>query len=87
MSELAGIWVRVSTDRQDEASQLPDVLGHCAARGYDVAKRYELRDKSAFHGEQEAALAEMLADVRRAYLRLGHLAQRPARASRRACPA
>ena len=63
MGDRAGIWIRVSSGGQDEASQLPDVERHCRANGYDVAKRYVLHDKSASKGEHEPMLAEMLADV------------------------
>lgn len=64
MSEQAGIWLRVSSGGQDEANQLPDVERHCEAHGYDVRRRYELNDKSAWKGQQDEKLAEMLADVR-----------------------
>jgi DNA invertase Pin-like site-specific DNA recombinase len=63
-NEPAGIWVRVSSGKQDEKNQLPDVEAHCKKRGYRIAKRYELNDKSAFKGEQDTKLAEMLADMR-----------------------
>jgi hypothetical protein len=32
--EPAGIWLRVSSGKQDEALQMPQVLRHCADRGY-----------------------------------------------------
>jgi DNA invertase Pin-like site-specific DNA recombinase len=38
-------------------------MSHCASRDYDVKRTYELHDKSAFKGEQDAKLAEMLADA------------------------
>jgi DNA invertase Pin-like site-specific DNA recombinase len=62
--EAAGIWLRVSSADQSEANQLPDVLRRCAERGYRPATWYVLHDKSAFKGEQDAKLDEMLADVR-----------------------
>ena len=64
MSEHAGAWVRVSTADQSEASQVPDVERYCADHGYSIAERYELNDRSAYHGEQDRELARMLADVR-----------------------
>jgi DNA invertase Pin-like site-specific DNA recombinase len=64
MSTPAGIWVRVSTADQTEASQVPDIERYCAAHDYDIVKRYELNDRSAFHGEQEAYQREALADTR-----------------------
>lgn len=63
-NELAGIWVRVSTGGQDEANQKPDIERHCAAHDYTIEKAYELNDKSASKGEQQAKLDEMLQDMR-----------------------
>src|SRR5438309_921587 len=63
-NEPAGVWVRVSTADQAEASQVPDVERHCQDRGYRIERRYELNDKSASKGEQQAALDEMLNDMR-----------------------
>ena len=63
-NEPAGIFVRVSTGGQEEAQQIPAVEGHCESHGYIIAKRYELNDKSASKGEQQAKLDEMLEDMR-----------------------
>jgi site-specific DNA recombinase len=63
-NEPAGVWVRVSTGGQDEAQQVPAVEEHCEKRGYRIERRYELNDKSASKGEQQAKLDEMLADMR-----------------------
>lgn len=60
----AGVWVRVSTGGQDEANRVPDVERYCAAHGYTIRKHYELNDRSAFKGEQEARQREALDDVR-----------------------
>jgi DNA invertase Pin-like site-specific DNA recombinase len=62
--EPAGIWVRVSSGGQDEANQIPDVLRHCISQGYRPAKWYMLHDKSAYKGEQQAKLDEMIDDMR-----------------------
>lgn len=62
--EPTGLWLRVSTGRQDEAGQLPDVLMDCDREGLSPAKIYIVHDKSAFKGEQQAKLDEMLHDVR-----------------------
>lgn len=59
-----GAWVRVSTGGQDEANQVPDIERYCADHGYRIAKWYELNDKSASKGEQQAKLDEMLGDMR-----------------------
>lgn len=64
MTETAGIWIRVSSGGQDEANQLPDLERHCDAHGYDVKRRYELHDRSASKGEQQAKLDAMLQDMR-----------------------
>src|SRR5882724_10754955 len=58
------VWVRVSTGGQDEANQVPDIERHCVAHGYTIAERYELNDKSASKGQQQAKLDEMLDDMR-----------------------
>jgi len=60
----AGLWVRVSTGGQDEANQLPDVERYCRDQGYAITRRYELNDKSASKGEQQAALDEVIKDMR-----------------------
>ena len=65
----AGIWIRVSSGGQDEQSQVPDLEKFCAAHGYAIKKRYELHDKSAYHGEQEAKQDEALADTRAGIIR------------------
>ncbi len=70
MNEPAGTWVRVSTADQNEASQVPDVERHCQERGYLVTRRYELNDKSASKGEQQATLDEMLNDMREGTIRV-----------------
>ena len=62
--ERAARWIRVSSDEQSEASQIPDIDAHIAARGYEAGPTYQLHDKSAYHGEQQAALSGMLADLR-----------------------
>jgi site-specific DNA recombinase len=69
-NEPAGIWVRVSTGGQDEAQQVPEVERHCDSHSYIIAKRYELNDKSASKGEQQAALDEMLEDMRDGTIRV-----------------
>ena len=60
----AAAWIRVSTMAQDEANQVPDIERYCADHGYQIVKRYNLNDRSAFKGEQEARQREALDDVR-----------------------
>jgi DNA invertase Pin-like site-specific DNA recombinase len=62
--DRAGLLVRVSSGGQDEANQVPDVEGHASAHGYRVKKRYTLHDKSAFKGEQQTTLDQIIEDVR-----------------------
>lgn len=62
--ERAARWLRASTDSQDTENQVADVDRHVTARGYQVMRSFELRDVSASRGEQEAALAEALDDIR-----------------------
>ncbi len=59
-----GAWIRVSSGGQDEANQEPDIERYCAGRDYHIARRYQVHGKSAYHGQQQAALDEALADMR-----------------------
>jgi site-specific DNA recombinase len=63
MSEKAGIWQRVSTGGQDEASQLPDLARWCEAHSYDIAERYVLHGKSASKGKQDSYLDQVIRDM------------------------
>ena len=56
-------WIRVSSDGQDEKSQNHDIDQFCRHHNIDVVKRYELHDKSAYKGEHEAMLKQMLLDA------------------------
>jgi DNA invertase Pin-like site-specific DNA recombinase len=62
--EPAGIWLRVSSGKQDEALQLPQVLKHCADKGYRPAKWYVIHGKSAYHGKHQKDLDQALEDMR-----------------------
>jgi DNA invertase Pin-like site-specific DNA recombinase len=64
MTTKAGVWVRVSSGSQDEANQVPDVERYVLDHGYDETRRYTVRDRSAYHGEQQAELDKMLTDMR-----------------------
>jgi DNA invertase Pin-like site-specific DNA recombinase len=63
MGERCARFFRVSTDTQDEDNQVADVDGHIAAHGYEVARTFRLHAFSASKGEQEPALAEVVADM------------------------
>ena len=65
MSTKAAIWVRVSTDRQHEDNQIPDLERLCEHRGWEIARRYEIADASAYKGEHRQALQRMLDDAHR----------------------
>jgi site-specific DNA recombinase len=69
-NEPAGIWIRVSSGGQDEGSQLPDIERHCTVQGYRVERRYELHDRSASKGEQQAKLDAMISDMREGAIRV-----------------
>jgi DNA invertase Pin-like site-specific DNA recombinase len=43
---------------------------HCQARGYHIARRYQLNDKSASKGEQQDTLDQMLSDMREGTIRV-----------------
>jgi DNA invertase Pin-like site-specific DNA recombinase len=60
-----GILYRVSSDGQDEENQVPELERHCDDKGYRVNRRYPLHDKSAYHGEHETDLEEILEDIRK----------------------
>lgn len=60
----AGILVRVSSDGQDETNQVPEIDRYCYDQNYRINKRYEVNDRSAYHGEHEAWLDEALDDIR-----------------------
>src|SRR5215470_3123786 len=65
MTERAKLWQRVSTGGQDEASQLPDLIGWCDTHKYeyDVDERYVVHGKSAYHKKQAAALEQAISDM------------------------
>jgi DNA invertase Pin-like site-specific DNA recombinase len=83
-SEPAGVWVRVSSGGQDDANQVPDIERHCQARSYRIERRYELNDKSASKGEQQAALDAMLEDMREGHIKVLTVAQAVARSAKAA---
>jgi DNA invertase Pin-like site-specific DNA recombinase len=61
----AAVWLRVSSGGQDEVNQLPEVLTHIMDKNYHITKWYIIHAKSAFYGEQEKAIQEMLHDLRK----------------------
>ncbi len=65
MTAEAATWVRVSTDRQHEDNQIPDLERLCEHRGWEIACRYEIADASAYKAEHRQALQRMLYDARR----------------------
>jgi DNA invertase Pin-like site-specific DNA recombinase len=68
MAESVGTLIRVSSSGQDELNQLPELERYCDEHGYRVNKHYQLHDKSAYNGEHEAVLAEVLDDIRAGYI-------------------
>jgi DNA invertase Pin-like site-specific DNA recombinase len=65
MTANAAIWVRVSTDRQHEDNQIPGLERLCQQRGWEITRRYEIADASAYKGEHRQALQRMLEDAHR----------------------
>src|ERR1700730_4008375 len=63
MRDKAGLWQRVSTGGQDEASQLPDLTRWCESHDYDIAKSYVLHGKSASKGQQDKHIDEAIRDM------------------------
>jgi DNA invertase Pin-like site-specific DNA recombinase len=66
----AGILVRVSSDGQDEQNQLPEIESYCYEQNYRINKRYDLHDKSGYHGAHEPALQEVLDDIRAGFIQV-----------------
>src|SRR5579875_3134260 len=64
MADKAGLWLRVSSGAQDEASQLPDVERWCEQHGYTVAERYVVHGKSAYKGRHDQYLNRALEDMK-----------------------
>jgi DNA invertase Pin-like site-specific DNA recombinase len=64
MSLGAG-FVRVSTGSQDETSQVKRITEESEQRGIMIVKWFKLHGYSASKGEQEPALREVIADVKR----------------------
>jgi DNA invertase Pin-like site-specific DNA recombinase len=64
MTELAGLWLRVSSGGQDEAKQEPDCRRYCAEQGWPVAAVYTVHGKSAFKGEQDPTWQRVVQDVK-----------------------
>ncbi len=63
--DRAGTLIRVSSGGQDEANQVPDVERYIREHGYREVKgkRHTLHDKSAYKGEQQEALDQVIADM------------------------
>ena len=59
-----GAWVRVSSGGQDEANQVPQIMGYCVEHNYWVKRWYVVHAKSAYHGKQQEYLDQALADMR-----------------------
>ena len=51
--ERSGRWLRVSTGRQEEGMQVPDVERWESARNYDVKRVYTVHGGSAFKGNKK----------------------------------
>jgi DNA invertase Pin-like site-specific DNA recombinase len=66
MGEASGRWLRVSTKKQEEASQIPDVQAWEQSHGYDVQAEYVVHGASAFHGNRkfDETWQRVLKDIR-----------------------
>jgi DNA invertase Pin-like site-specific DNA recombinase len=69
----SGALIRVSSGAQDAKLQRASILAQVKADGREVTKWYELDGVSAFHGEQEQALADALADTQSGEIRALYL--------------
>lgn len=61
---VAGIWLRVSSDKQDEQNQLARIEEWIRAHGYIQGKVYQAHDKSASKREHLPLLREAIADMK-----------------------
>lgn len=70
--EPAGIWVRVSSGKQDEANQVPEDMAWVTSHGYDLKVTYTVHGKSAFKGNKkfDQAWAQVLADMKAVVIRV-----------------
>jgi len=59
-----GGWIRVSSGRQDEVNQIPQLIRYCLEREYWVTRWYVIHAKSAYHGKHQKVLDEALSDMR-----------------------
>jgi DNA invertase Pin-like site-specific DNA recombinase len=62
----AAVWYRVSTDKQDSDSQIPDVERFAAHHAYQIAETYQVSDTAWKNGggpEYKATLARALDDA------------------------
>jgi putative DNA-invertase from lambdoid prophage Rac len=59
----AAIWARVSTDKQEEANQVPALEKFCKHHGYEITRRYLLNDVSAFNGAHRETLKAAMDDA------------------------
>ena len=57
-------WIRVSSGKQDEANQVPQVLAYCVAQRYWITHWYIVHAKSASKGEHQADLDRAVEDMR-----------------------
>ena len=70
MATSAGILLRVSSDGQDEENQRPELDAYCYEHSYRVNREYQAHDLSAYHGEHEEWLEQVLADIRVGYIQV-----------------
>lgn len=66
MGERSGRWLRVSTGKQDEGLQVPQVTEWEESHGYEVKAEYVIRGASAFKGNKkfDEMWAQVLKDIR-----------------------
>ena len=59
MTAKAALWVRVSTNRQETANQMPDLQRLAEQRGYKIVRTFEV-EESAWKGNHRAARDEVI---------------------------
>ena len=58
------IWLRVSTDQQNTENQLRPLEGYAQRRGLEHVATFDISNVSAFRGQQEKYLSDVLAAAR-----------------------
>ncbi len=62
----AAVWIRVSTNHQDGANQVPDLEKFCEAHGLEIVRRFEVAESAWNGGKREGRYRQTLAEAEQA---------------------